>query len=257
MIITNQSGVTYDYTLPDQTTLSGQKDSNVVNTEVLTYAVSKVKSSDRTFMLEGQQSRQTSVITNNSSATLKSLFFSDVLSDGAAYVNGSVTVGGVPYPLYDPEAGFNLNDLLSGNSSTVQYLILSNNPRTVDNVTNTGVYNFSVDDPVRGPVNFSQNTNTVEMRMLSPRLSVVKSVDKTFAEAGENLHYTTVVTNTGNVKKTNLVFTDAIPAGTTYVNGSVKIDGVAYPSYNPEIGFSLPDLDAGQSSKVEFDVKVN
>ncbi len=42
-----------------------------------------------------------------------------------------------------------------------------------------------------------------------------------------------------------------------FANGSVKIDGVRYPSYDPETGFDLPDLAAGESVTVEFDVKVN
>ena len=53
-----------------------------------------------------------------------------------------------------------------------------------------------------------------------------------------------------------MIFKDAIPAGTQFVAGSVKIDDVAYPAYDPAVGFSIKDLKPGESTKVEFDVTV-
>lgn len=38
---------------------------------------------------------------------------------------------------------------------------------------------------------------------------------------------------------------------------SVKINGAAFPAYEPQIGFALPDLAAVQTVTVEFDVTVN
>ena len=88
-------------------------------------------------------------------------------------------------------------------------------------------------------------------------MTVVKSVDKGLAIKGDNLHYTSVVTNTGTINKTDIVFNDPIPAGTTFVADSVKINGVSYPAYNPAVGFNLPDLAPGAAASIEFDVKVN
>lgn len=256
MIIYNKSNVTFDYVLPDQSVKSGEQDSNKVQTEILTYAVSRVKSSDKTFLDEGENARQKIVVTNNSGATLKQMNFRDQMGPGASYVAGSVAVNGVAQPTYDPYAGFALDDMAPGVSSTVEYSILSNAPRTNDFVTNSGAVSYAVEDPVRGPVTYTEPTNEIAIALISSRLSVVKSVDKGYATAGEKLHYTSVVTNTGSTEKTNLIFKDAIPAGTSFVNGSVKIDGVAYPSYNPATGFPLNDLAAGQSATVEFAVTV-
>ena len=124
-------------------------------------------------------------------------------------------------------------------------------------VTDFATLNYSVNDPARGTVSFSENTNTVSIDIISNRLSVVKSVDKEYAVVGDNLHYTTVITNTGTLLKSDLVFTDPIPAGTTFVAGSVKINGMTYATHNPAMGFGLPDLAVGESVTVEFDVKVD
>ncbi|MDE5616252.1 MAG: DUF11 domain-containing protein [Clostridia bacterium] len=257
MIIPNQSNITFNFVLPDGQTESGEEDSNIVNTEILTYSVPKVKSGDKTFIREGENSLHTVLITNNSQTKLFNMYFKDSMSNGATYVPGSVTVNGVSQPTYDPIAGFALPDLDVGQSVPVTYTIRANSPMTQTPVTDFATLNYTVDDPERGNVNFSENTNTVSVDVISDRITVVKSVDKAYAVKGDNLHYTSVITNTGTLEKTNVLFTDHIPAGTTFVPGSVKINNVAYPAYNPQSGFTLPNLGAGASVTVEFDAEVN
>ena len=257
MIIPNQSNIAFNYVLPDGDTIAAELDSNIVNTEILTYSVPKIKSGDKTFLQEGETSVHTVLITNNSQTRLFNLFFKDNMSNGATYVAGSVTVDGVSQPSYDPAAGFPLPALDPGESVTVAYTIQANNPITQTPVTNYGTLDYTVDDPARSEVNFSENTNTVTVQIISNRITNVKSVDKAYAVKGDTLHYTSVITNTGTLLKSDLVFTDPIPAGTTFVAGSVEINGTPYPAYNPQAGFDLPDLAAGDAVTVEFDVTVN
>lgn len=257
MIIPNQSNITFNYVLPDGQTIAAELDSNIVNTEILTYSVPKIKSSDKTFMQEGETAQHTVVITNNSQTQLFNLVWKDTMSNGATYVAGSVTVNGVSQPSYDPVAGFPLPNLDIGQAVTVGYTIQANNPMTQTPVTDFATLDYTVNDPIRGNVSFSENTNTVSVDIVSNRITVVKSVDKAYAVRGDILHYTTVITNTGSLLKSNIVFTDPIPVGTTFVSGSVKINGTPYPAYNPQTGFALADLASGESVTVEFDVEVN
>lgn len=257
MIIPNQSHITFRYVLPDGDKSKGSADSNVVNTEILTYSVPKVKSSDKIFLQEGETAQQTVSVTNNSAANLFGVTFRDSMTDEASHEPGSVIVNGVSHPEYDPEAGFPLPDLPAGNSATVQYNVRADNPRSSTSVNNFATIGYSANDPARGAVSFAENTNTIELALVSNRISVVKSVDRNLAVKGDTLHYTSVVTNTGSLEKTDLVFHDTIPAGTTFTAGSVKVDGVTRPGDNPQTGFPLPDLAPGESAKVEFDVTVN
>lgn len=71
------------------------------------------------------------------------------------------------------------------------------------------------------------------------------------------MHYTSVVENKGSQKVENITFKDILQSGITFVEGSVKIDGVRYPTYNPIAGFPFDDLDASGTRTVEFDVTVN
>lgn len=156
MIIPNQSNVTFNYVLPDGQTIAAELDSNIVNTEILTYSVPKVKSADKTFMREGETAQHTVVVTNNSQTQLFNLVFKDSMSSGATYVAGSVTVNGVSQPTYDPIAGFPLPALNAGQAVTVGYTIQANNPMTQTPVTNFATLAYTVDDPVRGNVNLAK-----------------------------------------------------------------------------------------------------
>ena len=98
MNIPNQSETEFSYTLPDGSTQTETRDSNIVNTEILTYSFTKVKSSDKTFLREGDTATQKVVLTNNSLLQLTNLFFKNLLSGGGTYVPQSVIVDGVPQP---------------------------------------------------------------------------------------------------------------------------------------------------------------
>ena len=251
MIIENKSNIEFSYVLPDGSTETENKDSNIVKTEILTYLFTKVKSSNKTFVKQGENADFTVLLTNNSSATIKNQIFIDIMTDGANYLIGSVMIDGVSYPAYDLIAGFPLNDLNSGDSTTIKYTVTADNPLTQNIVTNYGNLNYSVEN-----LNFAENTNNVDLAVISNTMSIFKQVDKKYAVSGDTLHYTNTIVNTGNQTKTNIIFRDNIPTGTTFVLGSVIVDGVNQPIYNPEVGFALPDMTQGQQRIVEFDVKV-
>ena len=199
-----------------------------------------------------------------------------ILSGQSAVVSFKMTVNSLPQvnPVFNiaradyeffPFTGYPATGFSNSNPvavfiilrETVTYVIQANNPMTQTPVTNYATLDYTVDDPVRGNVNFSENTNTVSIDIISNRMTVVKSVDKTFAVRGDILHYTTVITNTGSLLKSDLVFTDPIPVVTSFVAGNVVVNGVSQPAYDPAAGFALPDLAVGQSVTVEFDVRVN
>ena len=251
MIITNQSQTQFDYTLPDGSTHTETKDSNIVNTEVINTTFTKVKTSDKTFLQEDEVANQTVTLTNNSQHNATDLFFTDTLSDGAEYVPNSVIVDGVAHPEHNLITGFSVGDLAMGGVTTVNYQIKANNPATNISVNNFATLNYNI-----AGRNLTDNSNTVTLALVSNRLEVVKAVDKNVAVSGEILHYTSTITNTGTLPKNNLIFTDTIPTGTTFVPNSIKINGMQQVGFNPEAGFGLPNLGVGENVVVEFDVEV-
>ena len=165
--------------------------------------------------------------------------------DGGNYVAGSVKVNGIAQPSYDPVTGFPLPDPNPGETVEIEYEIKANDP-----MTTTPITQFTT-------LNYTENTDTVFVDVIADKISVVKSVDKSYAVKGEKLHYTVTVTNNGSAMKSDLVFKDSIPTGTTFVKSSIKINGKIYSDYHPESGFAIPSLAPNESFTVKFDVEVN
>ncbi|MGL5331050.1 MAG: hypothetical protein ACRDD7_17440 [Peptostreptococcaceae bacterium] len=85
-------------------------------------------------------------------------------------------------------------------------------------------------------------------------ITVEKTVDKTIANVGDTLTYTIVLTNTGSTTALNVLFSDTIPDGTTFNVGSVNVDSVNQPTFNPNTGFNIGSLSPGSTSTITFNV---
>ena len=256
MIILNQSQINFDSVLPDGFTVPGEEASNIVSTEIIN--LSKEKTTSNNVLKEGDSSIQTVVIKNPSNQELSNLFFNDTMSDGATFENQSVTIDGISFPLHNPISGFSLPNLISGGNVTVTYNITANNPKTNENVLNFATLNYSVEDPVRGPVNYAENSNTVNILLVAQDVKIIalKSVDKDVAYEGDTLHYQTIITNNGSQTIKNIDFKDTLSPDVNFVINSVKINGISYLDYNPSQGFNLPELESNKSINVEFDVDI-
>lgn len=257
MIISNKLNLSYRAKMPSGETSLKHAESNTVNTEILSYAVSKTIASDKTTVQAGDHVRNTVTVTNHSATKLFDHWFTIPQPNGAAFVPGSVKVNGVTQPTYDPVKGFPLPDLNPGDTVAIEYTLKPNEPIPTTPVTHFAKLKYKVTDPIRGDVSYAENTETLSINVISDKISVVKKVDKAFAVADEKLHYMITVVNLGNVIKNDLIFKDPIPEGATFVSSSVKIDGISYPVYHPEIGFALRSLAPDNVLTIEFDVKVN
>jgi uncharacterized repeat protein (TIGR01451 family) len=91
-------------------------------------------------------------------------------------------------------------------------------------------------------------------------LSVLKAVTPTGAvEFGATLTYSLTVQATGNAPQTNVVVTDQVPTGTTYVGASASCDaGTCSPTFsNGTVAWGLGGMAAGTSRTVTFKVTVD
>lgn len=95
-------------------------------------------------------------------------------------------------------------------------------------------------------------------------IDIIKSVDPEFAQVGDTITYTSVITTTGQVPIENIIFNDPPPSNTIYNNPSFKINNMLYPTLNPSLPIdlslvvpSLLPLNPGESITIEFSVSVN
>ncbi len=258
MKISNQSNVTYNAVEPDKPGVPGRLASNTVNTEVLSDAITKVMSTDKTFAKEGDTVHETITVTNNSSTVLAPVYIMNPKPpQGASYVAGSVKVNGVALPNANPVTGFSLPNLNPGETVTVEYDMQITAPSTVTAVTDSAEFLYTVKDPERGNVTFTDPIDAVTVNIAKAKLSVVKTVDKTFALKGETLTYTITFTNEGNIDINDIYFTDNIPQGTTFVEQSVWINEQNFPAYRPDVGYSVANLIPNASATTRFQVTID
>lgn len=257
MNITNKSNITYNAVEPDNSEVAGSLVSNTVNTEVLSDVISKEMVFDKTFAKEGEIVHNIVTISNGSSADLSSAFISSPAPKGASYVKGSVKINGTAQPDADPATGLRLPDLESTEIIIIEFDMKIDSPATATTITNSADFQFNVIDPIKGNVTFNEPTNAATVNVVISKLSVVKSVDKAFAVKGDTLTYTITFTNEGNINIKDIYFTDNIPQGTTFVEGSVWINDQNPASYRPDTGYNVANLPPNDTAVTRFQVTVD
>ncbi len=211
------------------------------------------KSADKTFAEVGEQITYTLDIQNTGAVSALNVTINDMLPPETALVPNSVTVDGVPYAGALPVV---IAEIAAGQTVSVSFKVTVNALPAVNPVFNIARADYEFFPFAGYPATSFSNSNPVAVYIISRQMTNVKSVDKAFAIAGDILTYTSVIKNTGSVPVTDVIFKDNIPVGTTFVNGSVTIDGVSYPAYNPQVGFFAANLTPQASVTVVFQVQV-
>lgn len=212
------------------------------------------KSVDKASAEIGEPINYTVVVTNNGSIRAETVTLYDLLPNETTLVPGSVTIDGTPYGGALPVT---FGPLEAGASATVKFSVTANAIPVQNPVFNVAqaVYTFI---PFPGhTVTDVSNSNYTYCYIVHVEVKPVKSVDKGVAVSGEELLYTTEITNAGSLPISNVYFTDPIPVGTTFVSGSVTVNGASVPAADPAFGFPLPNILPGQSVTVTFRVTVD
>lgn len=204
-------------------------------------------------------------IANAGDTAANDVEFSDTLAAGLTYVPNSFLVNGVA------QAPTIMGQVISYTIPTVPAANQPGNPVTVS-------FQVTVDSPppegvtsymnvaeatyiVSGEDSVTATSNPVMLLLQesSPNLTVVKDVtypgQQTSANVGDVLTFTTTVSNTGDGVATGPFFIDPLPPELQFVSNSVTVTGVPLGttfSYNPELGFLLPDISPGESVTVTF-----
>lgn len=256
--VTNTSKVDFSYKIdPSGSVITKDQLSNTVTTNVVLGKITVVKSVDKPIATIGDELTYTVTLTNVGNVIDSKVFFQDTPSTGVTFKPGSVKVNNISEPTYDPTVGFSLGDIGIGNVVTVAFVVTVVSVPLTNQVTNQAVITFEyVVDPKQPPYSDTTYSNTVTTNIAYGSLNVTKSVNKKYATIGEQLTYTITIVNTGNIDATNVVFLDETPHNSVFVLGSVTINGISYPDYNPSAGFNLNTMTPGQIITVVYKVQV-
>lgn len=256
--IDNTANVTFTYQLtssdqPATTTTP----SNTVKTYIEVCMLNLTKAVDKAYATLGDTLNYSVTISNSGNANATSVFFQDMFQSDITFVSGSVVVNGVSQSSFDPNKGFNLSDIAGYGTTTISFAAMVNktvvNYTVYNHATTTYSYYINPNNPI---ITTQSTSNTVTTMINVGSLTATKSVSKAYATIGDVLTYTVSIVNTGNVLASNVNFRDVIPAGLTFVSGSVIINGTSYLSYDPYASFSLGNIAAGATVIVSFNITV-
>ena len=141
--------------------------------------------------------------------------------------------------------------------TTITFQVSVTNLPTVNPTPNTAniVYDF-IFNPDFAPIQKSTTSNTTFVQINDADIVSLKTVDLTSVTIGDILTYTTTLTNTGNTDATAVVFTDNIPDGTTFIDGSVLVNNIPQLNANPSVGILVGTIAPNISIPVTFSVTV-
>ncbi|AOR23341.1 DUF7507 domain-containing protein [Clostridium taeniosporum] len=257
--IPNTASISYTYTVDPNNPngASGSGDTNTVFTQVNHGEIlpeNAVKTVDTNPTTPGDIITYTVSIKNTGNVPVDALV-TDVVPTGTQFVTGTVIINGVSKPAKNPNFGIKIIGIPAGEIANLSFKVkvLDNAPSTL---INNAKINYSyVVDPALPPVNKDVTTNTVNVTVLKPELTLVKSADRTGAVVGDIIRYSITATNTGEIPLQNVIVKDVLAPELSYI-GNLTINGV--PSGQSILtGVNIEDLSIGEVKTISFDAKVN
>lgn len=249
--LVNSTSVAYTYTVDpaNPNGVSGARNSNSVETQVNGAIVETTKVADLAYVAPGDIITYTLTLTNSGNVDANSVVLTDAIPVGTTFVPGSL-IGATGTP---PTLTLN-TPIVAGSSTTVTFQVQVGTTIPVPNpLVNTATANFTytVDPANPNGITGTSTSDSANTQVNGAVVSTVKMVDKAYAEPGDVLTYALTLTNSGNEPANNVVITDAIPAGTTFVAGSIT-----GATGTPPMLTLLNSIPAGGAITVTFQVLV-
>ncbi|WP_282942389.1 DUF11 domain-containing protein [Paenibacillus sp. RC67] len=180
----------------------------------------------------------------------------DTLPAGTAFIANSVLRDGVPLPGITPITGIPVGIIQINSPVEVVFQVIVVTVPSDLQISNQAEahYTFVAEEEriVEGTV--VSNLVTIPVSAFLVSASLVASTEYTFI--GDIITYGITIINEGNETLSDLLVKMPLPPGTQFVLGSVVVDGMYAPSYNPIDGIPLQPLLPGASSQIAFRLQV-
>ena len=239
-----------------------QVTSNVVITDAVKVIVEKI--ADKEYAEVGDRIKYTVTLINNSSVDLYDVKIVDNICPKTTVVTDSIIP--VPQPCEILETGVSVTSpdeasvgtVPTGKSATLKYEVSVNEGATGE-IVNCANAIIKFRDQKGNEYTGSTEPSMVITNIIGANLKIIESADKTFVtEDNEEVVYTLIIKNTGNIKITDITVTSPIPVGMNYkANSTLKNDTLNFVNENPTDSINIGALNPAEIYKIQFSVTVS
>ncbi len=257
--IQNSAALQYNFIAdPNLPAVVRNATSNIVTTQINTANIVATKLTSTNFADVGDVITYATILTNNGNIPASNVTFTDIIPAGTIFLPNTVTINGVPIANANPANGILIGTIGANSSRTVSFQVsvpTIPSPNAITNQSSTTFqYMYDASKPI---VTQMVASNTVQTTINNATIAAVKSADKQFANVNDMITYTTTLTNNGNTLASNVIFTDVLPNGTSFIPNSVTVNGNALPNTNPASGIAIDPINPNTSATISFQVIVN
>ncbi|HFO1052786.1 TPA: cell surface protein, partial [Bacillus paranthracis] len=263
--LNNNAITTFNYTVnPNNAPVTNTTTTNTVTTTVQNDNVIAIKAVDFTSALPGQTLTYTITITNSGNITIEDLLLVDTAPVDTTFVIGSVTINGINQPNANPENGITLGNLAPNESVIITFQVTISSSTLQSTINNDATISYTpIVGPTEPPITITRQintvtkqTNTVTTIIVDPMVSIEKTADKSIVATGDIITFTLEVINHSPIPTISTSVLDIIPAGTTFIENSVSINGTQVPNIRPDTGMNIGSLPADGVATITFKVLV-
>ena len=200
-------------------------------------------------VIEGQEITYIITLDNSKGTAPDTVIVKDTVPAGTTFVEESIKVGGSETENTAENLANGISvDLSAGETKTVEFKVTVNDLENGTPIRNTATVD---DEPTEG----------TEHTYAEPIISATKASDTEnrldYVVEGEKITYTITIKNDGDLRK-DVTVTDNIPEGTSFVEGSIKVNNSATQDTQTNLknGISVP-VEARDETTLSFEVTVN
>ncbi|HFJ9348300.1 TPA: hypothetical protein ACJMKN_001264, partial [Bacillus cereus] len=263
--LNNNAITTFNYIVnPNNVPVTNTTTTNTVTTTVQNDNVIAIKAVDFTSALPGQTLTYTITITNNGNIIIEDLLLVDTAPADTTFVIGSVTINGINQPNANPENGITLGNLAPNESVIITFQVTISSSTLQSTINNDATISYTpIVGLIQPPITITKQintvtkqTNTVTTTVVDPMVDIEKTADKSIVVIGDIITFTLAVFNHSPIPTISTSVIDSIPAGTTFIENSVTINGTPVTNVRPDTGINIGSLPADSVATITFQVLV-
>lgn len=253
-LIKNFANVKYDFIIATGKIGNSNINSNLVYTTIVNAVLNATKTVDKKQTNLNEILTYTITLNNTSNHDMFNTIFIDTIPSNTELVPNTLNQDGVFFP-YNISGSILPNTIYKNSFSTITFKVkvmgllpnpILNSASAISNIIiDNGAYTMTV----------PANSNIVSTGIVIIDIKTIKQVDKGYATLGDIITYTLVISNSGNTTGNNLVLSDSIPTGGSFIPNSIYVDGVNVIG-SIENGINIGSLKPGEYRTVTFKVMI-